>query len=61
MSIPDMFVVRTSETISRTAGMARAFVHRRDIRFTTGTASIASRNELKANRVIGGGVQPSDD
>jgi hypothetical protein len=47
--------------MSRTAGMARAFVHRRDIRVTTGTASIASRNELKANWVIRGGVQLPDD
>src|ERR1035437_4887462 len=50
-----------NDPISSTAGRARAFVHWRDIRVTTGTASITTRKELKAICVIGASVRPPDD
>ncbi|HME59023.1 MAG TPA: hypothetical protein VKF63_11850 [Terracidiphilus sp.] len=49
----------TNDPISSAAGRARAFVHRRDITVTTGTESIATRNELKANSIIGGVFCPA--
>src|SRR5450759_1859329 len=54
-------VPTANDPISSTAGRARAFVHRREIRVTTGTDSIATRNELKAICVIGGSSGPPDN
>ena len=49
-----------NDAMSSTAGSARAFVHRREIRVTTGTDSVATRNKLKATCVIGSSVRPPD-
>jgi hypothetical protein len=49
-----------NDAMSSAAGRARAFVHRREIRVTTGTDSIATRNKLKTTGVIGIVVRPSD-
>ena len=42
-----------NDPMSSTAGRARAFAHRHEIRVRTGTDSIATRNELKRTCVIG--------
>src|ERR1019366_170023 len=54
-------VPTTNDPISSTGGMARAFVHRRVITVTAGTASITTRRELKAVCVIRASLRPPDD
>src|SRR5450759_6035214 len=48
-----------SDAMSSTAGRARTFVHRREIRVTTGHDSIATRNKMKTTGVIGLVDRPS--
>lgn len=55
---PATVIPSANDAMSSTPGRAPAFVHRREIRVTTGTESIVTRNKLKATCVIGTSIRP---